>query len=121
MEIVVRRRKSCQHRRQSRGYEHERDRSGQFMSDESCCILVVLRTALDGILKDPVTTSEQAGTLSSRRLLFGNRSLKNWAPVTVRLTSLNGRRPGDILVQLINMLRRGPRNKSRAKRRVGKW
>lgn len=61
------------------------------MSEESYCILVVLRTTLDGILKDPVTSSEQAGTFSSRRLVFGNRSLKKWAPVTVRLTSLNGR------------------------------
>lgn len=120
MEIVVHRREFCQHRRQSRGYGHERDQSGQFMSDGSRCILVVLRTALDGILKDPVTTSEQAGTFSSRRLAFGKRSLKNCAPVTVRLTSLDSRYPGDISVQLINMLRREPRNKSRAKRRVGK-
>jgi hypothetical protein len=91
MEIVARRRKSCRHRQQSRGCGHEKDRSGQFMSDESCRVLVVLRTALDGILNDPVTTSEHAGTFSSRRLLFGNRSLKNWAPEAVRLTSLNGR------------------------------
>lgn len=61
------------------------------MSDESCRILAVLRTTLDGILKDPVITSEHAGTFSSCRLEFGNLSLKNWAPVTVRLTSLNGR------------------------------
>lgn len=87
------------------------------MSNESCRIVVMLRTTLHGTLYDPDDSSEHAGTLSSRLLLCGNRSLKNWAPVTARLTSLNGRLPCDMLVQLINVVRHEPKNEDRFKRR----